>query len=77
MAECQLDVTMTNFLIQEYHAQFYSPWYIDAFEGFPVQKDGYITLPDGPGLGIIPNDELIAAHGYVPPKSGRNPSRRI
>jgi galactonate dehydratase len=77
MAECQLDVTMTNFLIQEYHAQFYSPWYIDAFEGFPVQKDGYITLPDGPGLGIIPNDELIAAHGYVPPKSGRRPGRRI
>jgi L-alanine-DL-glutamate epimerase-like enolase superfamily enzyme len=42
-----------------------------------VQKDGYITLPDGPGLGIIPNDELIAAHGYVPPKSGRRPGRRI
>jgi L-alanine-DL-glutamate epimerase-like enolase superfamily enzyme len=68
---------MTNFLIQEYHAQFYSPWYINAFEGFPVQKDGYITLPDGPGLGIIPNDKLIAAHGYVPPKSGRRPGRRI
>jgi len=78
MAECHLDLTMTNFLIQEYHAEFYTPHYFDAFDGFPRQVDGYVTVPDTPGLGLTINEEVLAAHGYDPTVTARaGTSRRI
>ncbi len=78
MAECHLDLTMTNFLIQEYHAEFYTPHYFDAFDGFPRQVDGYLTVPDTPGLGLTINEEVLAQHGYDPTATARaGTSRRI
>jgi galactonate dehydratase len=78
MAECHLDLTMTNFLIQEYHAEFYTPHYFDAFDGFPRQVDGYLTVPNSPGLGLTINEEVLAAHGYDPTATARaGTSRRI
>ena len=78
MAECHLDLTITNFLIQEYHAEFYTPHYFDAFDGFPRQVDGYLTVPDTPGLGLTINEEVLAAHGYDTTVTARaGTSRRI
>ncbi len=65
MASLHLGATLTNFLIQEYHAEFYEPHYFDVFEGLPRQKDGYVELGSDPGLGLTPNDERLAAHPYV------------
>lgn len=62
MAEFQLDASIVNFLIQEYHAEFYSPHYFTMFPGFPRQVDGYVTLSDAPGLGLEMNEDEIAAH---------------
>ena len=62
MAEFHLDASIVNFEIQEYHAEFYSPHYFSVFHGFPRQQDGYVTLPDAPGLGLELNEEEIAAH---------------
>ena len=46
----------------EYHAEFYSPQYFKFFEGFPRQKDGYVTLSDKPGLGLEINEKEIQKH---------------
>lgn len=53
-----------NFLALEYHSVDV-PWWDDIANGFakPLVKDGYIQVPDLPGLGIESlNDEVIAAH---------------
>ena len=66
VASMHLDAAMPNFLIQEYHAEFYEPHYFEVFEGLPRQKNGYVDLPQGPGLGLTINEDVIAAHPYMP-----------
>lgn len=66
VASMHLDAAMPNFLIQEYHAEFYEPHYFEVFEGLPRQKNGYVDLPQGPGLGLTINEEVLAAHPYLP-----------
>ncbi|MBI4929028.1 MAG: mandelate racemase/muconate lactonizing enzyme family protein [Anaerolineae bacterium] len=53
-----------NFLALEYHSVDV-PWWNDLANGLPkpLVKDGYIQLPNTPGLGIESlNDEVIAEH---------------
>jgi gluconate/galactonate dehydratase len=53
-----------NFLALEYHSVDV-PWWDDIATGYskPLVKDGFITVPDAPGLGIESlNDEVIAEH---------------
>ena len=38
------------------------PHYFKVFEGFPRQKDGYVTLTDKPGLGLDLNEKEILKH---------------
>lgn len=66
VASMHLDAAMPNFLIQEYHAEFYEPHYFEVIEGLPRQKEGYVDLPSGPGLGIRLNEELMNSHPYLP-----------
>ena len=66
VASLHLDASMPNFLIQEYHAEFYEPHYFEVFDGLPRQRDGYVDLPEGPGLGLTFNEEVADAHPYVP-----------
>ena len=62
VAEMHLGATLVNFLILEYHAEFYTEHYFTVTEGFPRQKDGYVELPDSPGLGLSLDEEEIAKH---------------
>lgn len=64
VASLHLDATLSNFLIQEYHAEFYDPFYFDVVNGLPRQKDGYVTLTNAPGLGIELNETELAQHPY-------------
>ncbi len=66
VASMHLDAAVPNFLIQEYHAEFYEPHYFEVIEGLPRQKEGYVDLPSGPGLGIRLNEELMNSHPYLP-----------
>ena len=66
MVELHLDASMTNFLIQEYHAEFYTGHYFTVTDGFPRQKDGYVEIGDAPGLGLTLNDDEIARHPPLP-----------
>jgi len=66
VASMHLDAAMPNFLIQEYHAEFYEPHYFEVVEGLPRQKDGYVDLPKGPGLGLTIDEDLMNSHPYLP-----------
>ena len=53
-----------NFLALEYHSVDV-PWWDDIATGYakPLVKNGFIQVPDAPGLGIESlNDEVISAH---------------
>ena len=58
-AAVQLDTCSPNFLIQEFNV---SPLHSDILKK-PIQFEaGYIIPPDGPGLGVELNPEVVAAH---------------
>ena len=72
VASIHLCAAMPNFLIQEYHAEFYEPHYFEVISGLPRQENGMVDLPTGPGLGIEVDDELLERYPYVPlPMSAR------
>ena len=75
-AELHLGASILNFEIQEYHAEFYTPHYFTVFDGFPRQVDGYVTLPDAPGLGLSINEDEIAAHPPLQQTSSRGGKRK-
>ncbi len=77
IAEMHLDASIVNFEIQEYHAEFYSPWYFTVCRGLPRQQDGYVTLSDAPGLGIELDLSEIARHPHLPKTTARGGSRRV
>ena len=62
MAAVHVAAAMHNVLAMELHSVDI-PWWQDLVEGLPkpLVKDGFITVPDGPGLGITGlNENLIA-----------------
>lgn len=64
MAAVHCAAATENFLALEYHAADV-PWWNDMAAGIanPLVEDGYITVPDTPGLGIEKlNDEVLQEH---------------
>lgn len=62
MAACHSCASMRNFAILEFHAQDV-PWWDDlVIADRPLIQDGYITLPDAPGLGLELNEDVARAH---------------
>ena len=51
-----------NFKIQEFFNDFADRHVMDAAPGVPPVVDGYFALPEGPGLGVELNEDVIAAH---------------
>jgi L-alanine-DL-glutamate epimerase-like enolase superfamily enzyme len=54
-----------DFLSCEHHYTDVS-WYDSLIDGVPkpiMQKNGYVPIPDGPGLGITPNQAAMTSHG--------------
>lgn len=60
----QLAACTTNFKIQEHFNDFQEAWVKEAATGCPEVVDGYFSLPEGPGLGMTLNEDLIAEHPY-------------
>lgn len=56
-----------NFLVLENHSVDI-PWWDDLVEGIkkPIVKDGFIQVPDAPGLGVTLNDNVVQQHLSVP-----------
>ena len=51
-ASTHLSLNAPNALVQESVRAFYRTWYGDLVTALPVVKDGHITVPPGPGLGL-------------------------
>ena len=64
MAAVHAAEAVSNILALEFHS-IDIPWWNDLANGIdnPLFKDGFVTVPDKPGLGIDSlNEELIAEH---------------
>jgi galactonate dehydratase len=60
----QLNASLPNFLIHEIFDEFNEPWEKEIVRNHVEVKDGYIEIPDRPGLGIDLDVEEIAKHPY-------------
>src|SRR5205807_458096 len=65
-ATLMLDAVLPNFLIQELLAPWDAEWRHEVVEGCPSVRDGYLTIPDRPGLGVTLNVQEIVRHPYRP-----------
>lgn len=61
-AALHLAACTPNFKIQEHFNDFADSYVLDAAPGLPRVSEGYFSLPQGPGLGVILNEEVISAH---------------
>ncbi|HLZ60942.1 MAG TPA: mandelate racemase/muconate lactonizing enzyme family protein [Ktedonosporobacter sp.] len=61
-AALHLAASTPNFKIQEHFNDFAEEWVKAAAPGNPEVIDGYFALPQGPGLGIKLNEEIIREH---------------
>ncbi len=72
MANVHCAAATENFLVLENHS-VEIPWWDDLVDGVekPIIRNGFIPVPEGPGLGITLNDEVVQAHlaepGYFEP----------
>jgi galactonate dehydratase len=51
-ASVHLDVSIPNFLVQEYHAKADEGPLAEAFPGALKREGGYLPVPEAPGLGV-------------------------
>jgi galactonate dehydratase len=61
-AALHLAACTTNFKIQEHFNDFSEAYVKEAAPGNPEVIDGYFALPQGPGLGVTLNEEVLLAH---------------
>ena len=63
LASVQCAAATENFIALEHHFSEV-PFWDDLVEGVakPIIQDGYIPVPDGPGLGFTLNDEAVKEH---------------
>ncbi|MBV8833688.1 MAG: mandelate racemase/muconate lactonizing enzyme family protein [Acidobacteriaceae bacterium] len=72
MANVHCAAATNNFLVLENHSVDV-PWWSDLVEGVekPIVNHGFVTVPDGPGLGVTLNEEVVKQHllepGYFEP----------
>ncbi|TPN53165.1 mandelate racemase/muconate lactonizing enzyme family protein [Mesorhizobium sp. B1-1-7] len=57
-ASTHLSLNAPNALVQESVRAFYRTWYRDLVTALPEVKNGMITIPPGPGLGLALNPDL-------------------
>ena len=64
----QLAAAVPNFLIQEHFDAFNEAWTSDLVTWHPEidPQTGHLSLPDGPGLGIDLDIDVVRAHPYDP-----------
>lgn len=65
-AALHLAAATPNFKILEHFNDFDDPFVREAARGIPAVTDGAFPLPEGPGLGIRLDEDVIAAHPRRP-----------
>jgi L-alanine-DL-glutamate epimerase-like enolase superfamily enzyme len=73
MANVHCAAATQNFVALEHHS-VEVPWWEDMVTGIdkPLNRDGFVLVPDAPGLGVEINQEVVEAHlvegeGYFEP----------
>jgi L-alanine-DL-glutamate epimerase-like enolase superfamily enzyme len=72
MANVHCAAATENFLVLEHHSVDV-PWWQDVVAGLdkPLVRDGFVSVPEKPGLGVEPNEDVIKQHllepGYFAP----------
>ncbi len=63
MANVHCAAATQNFLALEHHS-LDVPWWQDLVEGIdkPIVRNGYIAVPDQPGLGVTLNEDAVRQH---------------
>lgn len=61
----QLDACIPNFALQEYTGESEPPKSDLLVEPLEL-VDGYLTVPEGPGLGITLNEDALSTYGEEP-----------
>jgi len=61
-AALHLAAATPNFKIQEHFNDFADAWIKQTAPGNPEVVDGYFALPQGPGLGVTLNEDIVQAH---------------
>ena len=80
LAALHVDASIPNFMIHEGGSR---AWFQDACIGeFPAQNDGYLSVPEAPGLGVSIDEDWVAAHPPYPepgwsPALGTLPSKQF
>ena len=62
-ASTHLSVSLPNALIQEVVRAYYFGWYASLVTNLPILEDGTIRPPEGPGLGIALQPDLVKRRG--------------
>ena len=62
MASCHVCASIPNFLVLEWHWLGRPHWNDLVHVDEPVIKNGYITLPEKPGIGLELDPEAVKAH---------------
>ncbi len=65
----QLDACIPNFVLQEYTGEDRPPK-SDVLVSPLTLKDGYLSVPEGPGIGVELNVEAVRAMPFAPKGSG-------
>jgi galactonate dehydratase len=64
VVNAHIDAAIPNFLIQETFDDFLEPWAREILTGTVEIREGYITVPEAPGLGVDLLEEEAARHPY-------------
>ena len=64
MINLQLCGGIKNIYIQECFDEFNEDWIEELFPNYEKVKDGYLSIPDKPGLGITINEDVAKDHPY-------------
>ena len=64
MTNLQLCGGIKNIYIQECFDEFNADWIEELFPNYEKVKDGYLSIPDKPGLGITINEDVAKDHPY-------------
>jgi L-alanine-DL-glutamate epimerase-like enolase superfamily enzyme len=79
MAACHVAAATENFLALEHH-HIDDPWWEQMAAGAkPIVDRGFVTVSDGPGIGVTLNEEiarkLVRRGGYFEPTPEWNDER--
>jgi L-alanine-DL-glutamate epimerase-like enolase superfamily enzyme len=63
MASAHVCASIPNFLVLEFH-WLHRDYWSTITDGGEIIQNGYITIPDRPGIGLELNEEVARAHQY-------------